>query len=786
MNQATKSQTRNKSSQSQGRTDAKHAKTKENKAQPNNSEGSTKPSGNYTKFSSNLFKGNRYIERFLCEVKADKYSFKCMLCKDTNGKLGKILQVNSLRSHIASKEHKNNTPQKDLKQYEDLLKLFQEEVENEDNEELGQENISDKELKEYLSFIAFLLSQNLSFSQIEAIGKYLQKASKEKKLKLLLTNSFDQRFISKISQNCFKIKAEEDLKQKLENYPYSLIIDNSTFSGVNVCALKVKYLEKEWQETLKTNVTTVKNKVIAISDLEESSTGKSLKEIVETKLFSNEKIKKHMIGLAHDNGSSLVGENIGLINLLTKDGSSFFDLKDPCHGLSLVLKHSLKSLPDEIMQFVSCISNHFGSPQRKSLLKKIQEENGLKILFPKKLATTRWLSIGDCVARLIEIWESIIKYFEVFVPERKTVKKEKKKSSKERDECSTSKKLNSKELKDLLNNKIFYIKIILFSYIVNILNKYNIRFQSQKLSVSEIKKNIHECYYSFLELVLKPSLLIKTMAEYLSYDWEDTCTQGESFLDPQEFIDSLRSDISSKFDIIKAEKDQIQEEFVYIFHDFIGKILNLLKKYLPFEDKLVDILDFVEFKDPLPIVKEKLKEFCNYFNLLSEEEKPKLTEELIQLKSIKVDYYRRLSFNILHMWDQIQEREGLSLIPRIIRFAESLPTTSAGIEQSFSQIKLVKSDIRNRLHEATLEGIILISQEFSDHQKISVDEKMIHLFKKTKKEFNLKKVVKKNTEPKKTDSIEKVPIEEKEPFDSIDNQIYQDQFEVVLVFIKDF
>ena len=115
--------------------------------------------------------------------------------------------------------------------------------------------------------------------------------------------------------------------------------------------------------------------------------------------------------------------------------------------------------------------------------------------------------------------------------------------------------------------------------------------------------------------------------------------------------------------------------------------------------------------------------------------------------------YRSLSFNVLHIWDQIQEREGLSLIPRIIRFAESLPTKSAEIEQNFSQTKLVKSDIRNRLHEATLEGIILISQEISDHQKIF---------------------------------LEKVPFKEKEPFDSIVNQIYQEQVKVVLVFNKDF
>jgi len=38
------------------------------------------------------------------------------------------------------------------------------------------------------------------------------------------------------------------------------------------------------------------------------------------------------------------------------------------------------------------------------------------------------------------------------------------------------------------------------------LNKYNIKFQDQTLSVSEIKKDLSECYFSFLELVLDPNV----------------------------------------------------------------------------------------------------------------------------------------------------------------------------------------------------------------------------------------------------------------------------------------
>jgi len=290
--------------------------------------------------------------------------------------------------------------------------------------------------------------------------------------------------------------------------------------------------------------------------------------------------------------------------------------------------------------------------------------------------------------------------------------------------------------------------MFLLNYIISLINRYNVRFQNQKASISDVKRNINECYHYILELILKPSMSDQSINYYLEQDWEDCSIQDKFFLEPQEFISNLVSSISSKFSIFEEESKKIQEDFSYIFYDFIGKILNLLKDYLPFQDKLIDILDFVELKDPMVIFKKKLKSFCDYFQIISEDEKPLLQDELIKLKNIRVDYYQDSSTNTLHMWDRIQANENLILIPKIVFYAESLPTSSAGVEQSFSQIKLLKSDLRNRLEEATLEGLVLISQEFSESKNICIDEKMIKLFLEVKKNFNKKKIVQKKSSQK--------------------------------------
>jgi len=123
----------------------------------------------------------------------------------------------------------------------------------------------------------------------------------------------------------------QSVKRKLNSIPYSLIVDNATFAASNYCALKVKFLEKEHNEFINEEITVVKNRIIALSTREESSTGSTMKDIIDTRLFSTEEIKKNFKGFTHDNGSSIVGINMGLATLLRNSGHEFYDLNDPCH-----------------------------------------------------------------------------------------------------------------------------------------------------------------------------------------------------------------------------------------------------------------------------------------------------------------------------------------------------------------------------------------------------------------------------------------------------------------------
>jgi len=67
------------------------------------------------------------------------------------------------------------------------------------------------EAEDYLQFIGFLTSINLSYAQIEKIGKFLQKAAKDKRLGFLKTTSFFQKFHKIVLIKLFKMISIKNL-----------------------------------------------------------------------------------------------------------------------------------------------------------------------------------------------------------------------------------------------------------------------------------------------------------------------------------------------------------------------------------------------------------------------------------------------------------------------------------------------------------------------------------------------------------------------------------------------
>ena len=98
--------------------------------------------------------------------------------------------------------------------------------------------------------------------------------------------------------------------------------------------------------------------------------------------------------------------------------------------------------------------------------------------------------------------------------------------------------------------------------------------------------------------------------------------------------------------------------------------------------------------------------FNNKFKIISQAKAEALEAELIKFSGKSFSYYKKDKENSLQIWDHI-ENDGFQLLSKIAIATQTLPTSSASIEQSFSMLKLIKTDKRNRLSENNFQSLIM-------------------------------------------------------------------------------
>lgn len=139
------------------------------------------------------------------------------------------------------------------------------------------------------------------------------------------------------------------------------------------------------------------------------STGANLYTIVTQCLSDNNIPIDNFIGFAADRASNIMGE----YNLLcSRLKMSLTGLRCICHSIHLCASEAAKTLPIQCEDLIRNIYTFFShSAKRKNQFK---EFHGFCNTKPHKLvhvSQTRWLSLHQAVARVIEQWRPLSLYF---------------------------------------------------------------------------------------------------------------------------------------------------------------------------------------------------------------------------------------------------------------------------------------------------------------------------------------------------------------------------------------
>ena len=192
----------------------------------------------HTSFSSKAYK-NDYMKKII-EKDSKEGTVKYRYCIGKNE-----FHTENTYDHLKIKEHKNNTPDDELEQLNNLIESL-----NEGHEERNQsknleiEKRGRAETKSYLKFLGFNMLKNLSFNQISDVEEYIKGVRAKNKDGFFKKFSFDKEDISKCVTEAFGMVLLEDLHKDLEENRFSFMIETSVISGQNYCTL-VKYLKRK-------------------------------------------------------------------------------------------------------------------------------------------------------------------------------------------------------------------------------------------------------------------------------------------------------------------------------------------------------------------------------------------------------------------------------------------------------------------------------------------------------------------------------------------------------------
>jgi len=276
--------------------------------------------------------------------------------------------------------------------------------------------------------------------------------------------------------------------------------------------------------------------------------------------------------------------------------------------------------------------------------------------------------------------------------------------------------------KSLLTDKFFKHKVTFLNFIISQINTCNTTLQAQALPIHEFKISMTRCYNQIASLILKPEKFDQGIKTLFTLDWDQDSVQKECLRGALDFVSNLPSQSGHKpFTELSALPSSQQEQFYEAFKPFIVSILKYLTQYLPLTDPVIESLDFVRLMDNLATTIAKVETFNEYFKISSPE---KVQEELLSLYSDGFRQYREQCNSLLEMWNEI-ERAGYTHLAAVAKAAQLLPTSSADVEQCFSDAKLIKTLLRNRLSETSFEALLLISEEVRTNGKLSVTKDMV-------------------------------------------------------------
>uniref|UniRef100_H2ZXB7 HAT C-terminal dimerisation domain-containing protein n=1 Tax=Latimeria chalumnae TaxID=7897 RepID=H2ZXB7_LATCH len=521
-------------------------------------------------------------------------------------------------------------------------------------------------------FVNFLVEHNISFNTADHSTT-------------LVKNMF---YGSKVGKNfCGRTKSTYVLKNALAPHVrdpllanlyglFSLIVDESTDRGDDKqLAMVVKYYDE--------NQLRVETKFYRLR-IVNSAIGENLFKAVKD-AFQGDNIKwENVMGLGTDGAENMIGKNNSLISRIKEKQPHLYTLHCVCHVNHICVSDAHKKLPNYLDNFFVELFWHF---HHSEVLKGYQEFTDTVIHKILKPCSARWLQLEACTNRTLDQRDALLAYFRSHRM-RKTKKIQK--------------------LRAWFEDPLTRLHLMFLSAILPLFTKFNVMFQAKQPNIHRLTQEMNQFLRNFLSRFVKQSVVSSTVRpQDVNYTIIDNQKPDCDFfigLLTRALVDQLINDGS-------LSREEEKKFYSDVRNFYMARTKNLIKK-LPLDDQVLKDAEMLRpsRKDILQTAMRLAKRFPN---IIQEGQLEQLQEECFSYEcdtDLPDD-----EDNIEKYWGLVGKLTDISsdkkypILTKLAKAILVLLHSSADVERLFSsQMTLVKTQLRNRLNNDTLEDILYL------------------------------------------------------------------------------
>ena len=394
---------------------------------------------------------------------------------------------------------------------------------------------------------------------------------------------------------------------------------------------------------------------------------------------------RNIIGYSSDTTNVMFGQYNSVSQLLKSEFSYVQLVKCSCHLIHLVSSHAALKLPKGVEDLCRDVYAHFSrSSKRQDVYKEFQaffNAQPLKILSP---AQTRWLSLQECVNRLLEQFEALTRYFTL--------------TANEDPSHSNDRILAS------LQNRFTQAYLEFLSYQLERLNAFNRLFQSERPLLHMLKPEIESLIKSIACDFMKIDIVKSTSPNKLNpTDVNQHVPLSETYvgLGATATIHEIAS-VAGKADV---------DNFLTTCKNFLIESILQIQSRFDLDDPVHEIVQCLLPSNAAALKPRSLRSICQKLPYL---------KDTIDLNKLDMEWRQHAlepkAKPELH-WDEywLNIRDtttptGEAKYPLLMAFVSSilasLPFSNVSVERIFSELKLVKTDQRNSLKSTSLVSLL--------------------------------------------------------------------------------